>query len=158
MQRGLGWLEPIRGDLGAALLTLLCAIHCLSAPFLAGVLPLLVAPRFEAGMSLGLVVLSFAVTLKGSLRHGSWASFALLALGYAALGAKLGGDTCCRTSSENTLLIGLSCGGILGAHVLNAGALLRSHRARACEVDCCNPSSEGAAEGDLGGGFAPEAS
>lgn len=136
MQHPSSWLEPIRADLAASLLTLACAIHCLCAPLLASALPLLVAPRLEVGLSLGLVALSFGVTVRGSLHHGSWASFVLLGLGYSALAVKLGGDTCCRSSAENTLLIAASSGGILGAHVLNASALLRSRRERSREA-CC---------------------
>ena len=129
-------LAAIRGDLGASLLTVACAIHCLCAPLVAGALPLLVTPRLEVGLSLGLVALSFVVALRGSLRHGSWGSFVLLGLGYTALAIKLGGDSCCRPSGENALLVALSTCGILGAHLLNASSLLRCDADRRLEEGC----------------------
>jgi len=120
-----GEAPAIYWDLGAGALSVACAVHCACAPLLVSAAPLLVTPSFEVATTVGLMALSLGVVLRGALRHGSYATLALLVVGFGALVLRLSGDACCRPPAETRALLVISTAGLLGAHALNARCLLR---------------------------------
>jgi hypothetical protein len=123
-----------RLDRVGAVLSSLCAIHCLCLPLLLAALPalgvtLLASRAFERSVAAALILFATGCVWSGCRVHRRWGLFALLAPGAGLIAwVQLTAPDCCAADAfnwPNALLMTLGGGLVAGSHWWNRR--LRAH-------------------------------